>query len=59
MEAPISKRIREILSDPKQARELARQTMISQRSPGKGQIKYNGEVYRIVRSSEPEHRKGE
>lgn len=45
------------MSDPAQARELARQTMISQRSPGQGRITYKGETYRIVRSSEPENNK--
>lgn len=52
MKATISKRVQAIMSDPRQARELARQTIISQRSSGEGRITYNGETYKIVRSSD-------
>ncbi len=49
MEAPISERIRAILSDRKQARELVKQTLASQRGDGTGLVTIGNETFRLVR----------
>lgn len=49
MNATISKRVRSILSDPKSARELMKQSMRVQRSEESGPIKIGEETFYIQR----------
>lgn len=49
MKAPISDRVRRILSDPALARELVRKTIQSQRGGGEAVIEVDGQQYRLER----------
>lgn len=52
MKGPMSRRARAILSDPSQARELIKQSMMVQRDASTGRIVLKGEAYQVRRVGE-------